>query len=128
MKLYTLRCSQCKTAVRATSRTEGLQRMRRHQWKEHRAWLITKIKAGQRRRSERPGVQTVLQGILQKDVGNPSIALPDRRQWALIETIINLVLPYLPPDIQGYWRAIQSTRRALDITKLRRHTRRQKGG
>lgn len=44
-----LKCSRCQKRFSGATRTEALNRMRKHLWKEHSDWMKSRIKAGQRK-------------------------------------------------------------------------------
>lgn len=46
---YWLKCSRCGKRYSGLTRTEALGKMRKHMWKEHRDWMVIRIKAGQRK-------------------------------------------------------------------------------
>ncbi|MBA7691795.1 hypothetical protein ES703_100349 [subsurface metagenome] len=42
-------CSRCGKRMSGATRAEALNKMRKHLWKEHREWMVSRIKAGQRK-------------------------------------------------------------------------------
>jgi hypothetical protein len=56
---YQAKCSQCGQGFSAPTRTELLEKLRKHLWKEHRDWMIRRIKAGQRKRKKADKVKIV---------------------------------------------------------------------
>ncbi|MBA7587392.1 hypothetical protein ES708_29421 [subsurface metagenome] len=64
MKTYTAKCHQCGKTFRRKTRAELLSAMRTHLWKEHRAWMIARIKAGKRSvELNNPSVQDLMQAV-----------------------------------------------------------------
>ncbi|MBA7551152.1 hypothetical protein ES705_43688 [subsurface metagenome] len=49
---YWLTCSRCGKRFSGLTRTEALNKIRKHMWKEHRDWMIKRIKAGQKKASK----------------------------------------------------------------------------
>lgn len=46
---YWLKCSRCGKRFSGLTRTEALDKIRKHMWKYHRDWMVSRIKAGQRK-------------------------------------------------------------------------------
>ena len=63
-KLYKAQCPFKDYEPRARSRTELLNKLRKHLWKDHREWMIGRIKAGLKRAKEgNPSIQDLVGAI-----------------------------------------------------------------
>lgn len=67
-------CSQCGTVFRAKSRSKLLDKIRRHNWSKHRAWMRDRIKSGleQAKHKSNPRIIGALEApIIEKLTGQP---------------------------------------------------------
>ncbi len=117
MKLYKAKCSQCGRVFRRRSRTELLSALRKHLWKEHRAWMIARIKAGKRNaEATNPSIQDLMQAI-QKGSARAGIAvakLMTEARYQQVKKVMDAVSPMLPLKAQLAW---EGTEAAHDIYK-----------
>lgn len=117
MKLYKAKCSQCGKVFRRRTRSELLSVLRKHIWKEHRAWIITRIKAGQRTAAQdNPSVQDIMQAI-QKGSTRAALAVSKRMtegRYQQIKKVMDAVSPLLPLKAQLAWEGVEA---AHDIYK-----------
>lgn len=117
MKLYKAKCSQCGRVLRRRSRTELLSALRKHLWKEHRNWMIARLKAGKRTaEATNPSVQDLIQAI-QKGSARAGIAvarLMTEARYQQVKKVMDAVSPMLPLKAQLAW---EGTEAAHDIYK-----------
>jgi hypothetical protein len=63
-----LRCSRCQRRFRGSTRAEALGKLRKHLWKEHRAWMVSRIKSGLRKakktKADNPALTSALKSII----------------------------------------------------------------
>jgi len=121
MKLFKARCSQCGMQFRRKTRTELLSALRKHLWKEHRAWMSARIKAGQRTSAaDNPSVQDLIQGI-QKGSTRAGVAVAKQMtegRYQQVKKVMDAVQPLLPLKAQLAWEGVEA---AHDIyRKIRR--------
>ena len=111
MKLYKARCKQCGQTFRRRTRTELLSAMRKHLWKEHRSWMIARIKAG-RKEAERdnPSVQDLIQAI-QKGSARAGQAVAKQMtegRYSQVKKVMDAVSPLLPLKAQLAWEGVEA--------------------
>ena len=88
MKLYKARCSQCGRVFRRKTRAELLSALRKHLWKEHREWMIARIKAGKRTaEATNPSIQDLIQAI-QKGSTRAGIAVARMGSQSLLRGVL----------------------------------------
>ena len=86
-----------------------LKAMRRHQWKNHRNTMISRIKAGKRRSSDNPTIQdfiTALQGAPQR-----AIQIYEElrtRDWIQLKRVLDAMEPIMPVEMRATWKAIEA--------------------
>ncbi|MBA7586764.1 hypothetical protein ES708_28769 [subsurface metagenome] len=117
MKTFKAKCGQCGRQFRRTTRAELLQAMHKHQWKEHRAWMITRIKAGRRNAElDNPSIQDLMQAV-SKGSSRAGIAvakLMTEQRYQQVKKVMDAVQPMLPLKGQLAWEGIEA---AHDIYK-----------
>lgn len=117
MKLYKAKCSQCGQVFRRRTRAELLSALRKHIWKEHRAWIISRIKAGKRAaEADNPTVQDLIQGI-QKGSARAGLAVSKRMtegRYQQVKKVMDAVSPLLPLKAQLAWEGVEA---AHDVYK-----------
>lgn len=110
--MYTAKCSQCGAAFRAYTRGELLVHIRKHMWKEHRKWMITRMKAG--RLAGGPGNPTtgmVLAAIAQGiPVALALIRLVKKPRWNKLEDAVSSFEPYMKPETRQAWQTVKTIR------------------
>ncbi len=74
-KFVYLKCSRCGKRFRGATRTEALEKLRKHLWKEHRDWMIARIKAGIRKAKKKAGNPRIIgfleAPLIEKITGRP---------------------------------------------------------
>jgi len=108
-------CSICGRVLRThkstkhTAKQNFLKSMRKHQWKEHRNTMISRIKAGKRKSSENPTIQdfiTALQGAPQRAI-QIYVELRDR-DWIQLKRVLDAMEPIMPIQMLATWKAIEA--------------------
>ncbi|GAH95346.1 unnamed protein product [marine sediment metagenome] len=109
-KMYTAKCSQCGQRFRAYERADLLQRIRKHMWKEHRKWMLARMKAG--RLAGGPGNPTVGMVLTAVAQGIPValalIRLVKKPRWNRLGEAVNAFEPYMKPETRTAWQAIKA--------------------
>lgn len=120
MKTYKAKCGQCGKVLRRRTQTELLLAMRKHLWGKHRAWMITRIKAG-RRASEfdNPSIQDLMQAVSKGSTraGLAVARLMKERRYQQVKKVMDVVQPMLPLKAQLAWEGIEA---AHDIYKKKK--------
>jgi len=86
-----------------------LKAMRRHQWKNHRTTMISRIKAGKRGSENNPTIQdfiTALQGAPQR-----AIQIYEElraRDWIQLKRVLDAMEPIMPVEMRATWKAIEA--------------------
>jgi len=110
-KWYNAKCSQCGRGFRSQSRSDLLSKIRKHIWKEHRAWITARIKAGQRNSSAgNPSIQDLVQGI-QKGSARAGLAVARQMtegRYQQTKRVMDVVSPMLPLKAQIAWEAVEA--------------------
>lgn len=99
-----------------------LRRMRKHQWKEHRTWLISRIKAG-RRSSElsNPSVQDMIAALGEGTRAALNVTTKMRAaRYQEVKRVMDALEPILPEHIKLSWRAVEAAHDAIQAIKRRR--------
>ena len=119
-KMWTAKCSQCSRRFRSYDRADLLSSIRKHMWKEHRKWMLQRMKAG--RLAGGPGNPTVgmvltaiAQGI---PVALALIRLVRKPRWNRLETAISSFEPYMKPETRTAWQAVKSIKQ-IDMRRGR---------
>ena len=111
MKMFKSKCSQCGATFRRKTLSEVLSAMRQHLWKQHRRWMIDRIKMGQRKAQvNNPSIQDLVQA-LQK--GSSRAAQTVARQmtearYQQVKPVMDAVQPVLPLKAQLVWEGIEA--------------------
>ncbi|MBA7580937.1 hypothetical protein ES708_22835 [subsurface metagenome] len=117
MKTYKAKCGQCGRMFRRKTRTELLSALRKHLWKEHRAWMIARIKAGRRNSDlNNPSIQDLMQAV-NKGSTRAGIAvakLMTEQRYQAVKKVMDTVQSMLPLKAQLAWEGIEA---AHDIYK-----------
>ncbi|GAI01832.1 unnamed protein product [marine sediment metagenome] len=119
-KMWTAHCTQCSRRFRAYDRIDLLKHMREHQWKEHRKWMLARMKAGRLAGGAgNPTVGAVLSAIAQ---GIPTalalIRLVRKPRWDRLETAVSSFEPYMKPEHRDVWQGIKTIKQ-IDIRRRR---------
>lgn len=121
-KMRTARCSQCGSVFRSKSRGELLKKVRRHQFKAHRTWLLGRMKAG-RRSSElsNPSIQDMIAALGEGTRAALGIATRMRAaRYQELKRVMDSLEPILPEHIRLSWRAVEAAHDAIKAIKGRR--------
>ncbi len=117
-KMYTAKCSQCGQHFRAYDRTALLLRIRKHMWKEHRKWMLARMKAG--RLAGGPGNPTVGMVLTTIAQGLPIvlalIRLVRKPRWDKLNTAVSSFEPYMKPEHRTVWQGVQAVK-SIDIRR-----------
>lgn len=110
-KLLTAQCSQCGRRFKRKTQTELLNAMRTHLWKEHRAWMKARIKAGKvNAERDNPSVQDLIQAVQKgssraaQSVGK---AMSETR-YQQVKKVMDAVQPVLPLKAQLAWEGVEA--------------------
>ena len=108
-------CSICGMVIRSHGSSKNsasanfLKAMRKHQWKNHRNTMISRIKAGKRRSSDNPTIQdfiTALQGAPQR-----AIQIYEElraKDWIQLKRVLDAMEPIMPIEMRATWKAIEA--------------------
>ncbi|MBA7705258.1 hypothetical protein ES703_114084 [subsurface metagenome] len=108
-------CSICGMVIRShasaknSARTNFLKAMRKHQWKNHRNTMISRIKAGKRSSNNNPTVQdfiTALQGAPQRAI--QVYKKLRARDWIQLKRVLDAMEPIMPVEMRATWKAIEA--------------------
>ncbi len=105
MAMYSAVCSQCKKKFRAVTRKSLLSKMRIHQWKEHRAWLVRRIKAGRSPVGSNPEVLRLLRDLATGDF-IPAYKKYRRSQYELLKPTLDIIAKHMPLPAQTAWQVV----------------------
>ncbi|MBA7707911.1 hypothetical protein ES703_116795 [subsurface metagenome] len=110
-KWYSAKCSQCGRGFRSQTRSELLSKIRKHIWKEHRAWMVARIKAGQRTsNANNPSLQDLIQGV-QKGSSRAAISVARQMtegRYQQVKKVLDVVQPILPLKAQLAWEGVEA--------------------
>lgn len=111
MKMLTAKCSQCPRRFRAKTKSELLERLRDHIWAQHRSWMLSRIKAGQKRAElDNPSIQDMVQAI-QKGSSRAAIAVAQNMtegRYQQVKRVMDAVSPVLPLKAQLAWEGVEA--------------------
>jgi superfamily I DNA and RNA helicase len=108
-------CSICGMVIRShasaknSAKANFLKAMRKHQWKNHRNTMISRIKAGKRVSENNPTIQdfiTALQGAPQR-----AIAIYEdlrAKDWIQLKRVLDAMEPIMPVEMRATWKAIEA--------------------
>jgi len=113
-------CSICGEIIRShassknSARTNFLKAMRKHQWKRHRATMISRIKAGKRRSDENPTVQDFI-SALQDAPGRAFLIYQKMRakDWMILKRTMDAIEPIMPLEMKATWKAVEAVHDTL---------------
>ena len=116
-KLYRAKCSRCGREFRRKTRRELLAAMRRHLWKEHRDWMIARIKAGKARAEhDNPSIQDLIQAVQKGSTRAAAMVAKQMTEprYQQVKKVMDAVQPVLPLKAQLAWEGVEA---AHDIYK-----------
>lgn len=108
-------CSICGLEIRShashknTAKANFLKAMRKHQWKNHRNTMISRIKAGKRQSEDNPTIQdfvTALQGAPQRAI--QVYEELRKRDWLKLKRVMDAVEPIMPIEMKATWKAVEA--------------------
>jgi len=109
-KMWTAQCSQCDQRFKAYDRGTLLSNIRKHMWKEHRKWMLARMKAG--RLAGGPGNPTtgmVLSAIAQGiPIALALIRLVKKPRWDRLEGAVSSFEPYMKPEHRDIWQSVKT--------------------
>lgn len=103
--MYSATCSQCKKKFRARTRTKLLSVLRKHLWKDHRAWMIRRIKAGKSKDGGNPVIVRLLRDLSTGDF-IPGYKKYKRANYEALKPALDILAKHLPPAMQVAWKAV----------------------
>ena len=109
MVMYKAECSQCPDIFRARSRTALLHKIRKHIWKEHRSWMIRRIRAGKRASQDNPSLQDLVTAL--KEAPTRAIGIyrvMTEAQYRYTKTVMDSMEPILPIEVRASWKIIEA--------------------
>lgn len=122
-KWYRAKCSQCGVGFRSETRSGILEKLRKHIWKNHRAWMIARMKAGQKNAQDNnPSVQDLIQGVKK---GSTRAALSVARnmtesRYQQVKKVMDAVAPILPLKGQLAWEGVEAAHDVLGKFRKKR--------
>jgi hypothetical protein len=96
-------------SAKNSAKTNFLKAMRKHQWKNHRNTMISRIKAGKQRANGNPTVQdfiVALQGAPQR-----AIQVYEElrsKDWIQLKRVLDAMEPIMPVEMRATWKAIEA--------------------
>ena len=108
-------CSLCGLVIRShasaknSARTNFLKAMRKHQWKNHRTSMISRIKAGKRRSADNPTVQDFISAL--HDAPGRAFSIYKKmkaKDFNTAKQVLDALEPVLPVEIRVTWKAIEA--------------------
>lgn len=107
----------------SASRGALLRRMRKHQWKEHRKWLLTRMAAGRRSSAlSNPSVQDMIAAL--GEGTRAALAVANRMRpprYQELKRVMDSLEPILPEKIVLSWRAVEAAHDAIAAIRKRRY-------
>ena len=108
-------CSICGRVIRShasaknTARQNFLKAIRKHQWKNHRTTMISRIKAGKQSSEDNPTVQdfvSALQGAPQRAI----MVYEELRKkdWIKLKKVMDAMEPIMPVEMRATWKAVEA--------------------
>ncbi|MBA7549781.1 hypothetical protein ES705_42276 [subsurface metagenome] len=108
-------CSICGMTIRSHASTKHsaksnfLKAVRRHQWKNHRNTMISRIKAGKRASKNNPTVQDFISALADAPGRAFSIYQKMRaKDFLTAKQVLDALEPVLPIEIRVTWKAIEA--------------------
>jgi len=111
MKLYKAKCSQCGKTFRRQTKSDLLSALRKHLWREHRQWMINRIKAGRKNaEANNPSVQDLMQAI---EKGSSRAAhqvakMMTEGRYQQVKVVMDAVSPLLPLKARLAWEGVEA--------------------
>lgn len=109
------KCSICGMVLRShasaknSARTNFLKAMRKHQWKNHRTTMISRIKAGKRASKNNPTVQDFISAL--QDAPGRAFSIYKKmitRDFVIAKQVLDALEPVLPIEMRVTWKAIEA--------------------
>ena len=105
MAMFKATCSQCKLVMRAKTRANLLSKLRKHLWKEHRAWMMRRIKVGKAKEGGNPAIVRLLRDLATGDF-IPGYKKYKRSQYEFLKPALDILSKHLPPAMQVAWKMV----------------------
>lgn len=108
-RLYSATCKTCGETLRARARDTLMSKLSKHMWKNHRALMIRRIKAGLHEADQNPTIQDFIEA-LKENAGRAFTIYKEfrKRDYMVLKRTMDALEPYLPPDIKVAWKTIES--------------------
>lgn len=110
MKLRIGQCSHCKTKFRRKTARELLSAIGKHMWSKHREWMVSRIKAGQKRVDKpNPTAQQIIGKLMQTVF--PQVPPPSKhadRAIAIVDVAVTASRGKLDPKILLIWSSFKA--------------------
>lgn len=110
-KLFKAECSQCGRVFRQKSVTDMLAAIRAHIWKEHKVWMVGKIKSGLRRaRGNNPSIQDLVSAIKTGSVrASTSVShLMTEKRYQQAKLVLDVLESEMPNKMKLAWNAAEA--------------------
>lgn len=113
-------CSMCGLVIRShassknSARANFIKAMRKHQWKNHRNAMISRIKAGKKRSENNPTVQDFI-SALQEAPGRAFTIYRELRKkdWVVLKRTMDAIEPIMPVEMKATWKAVEAVHDTL---------------
>ncbi|MBA7690549.1 hypothetical protein ES703_99078 [subsurface metagenome] len=106
--MYSATCSQCKKVIRAKTRANLLNALRKHLWKYHEAWMRRRIKAGRAKAGGNPAVLRMLRDFATGDF-IPKYKEYKRAQYEVLKPVLDIISKHMPPPVQVAWKVVDKS-------------------
>jgi len=110
-KLYKAKCSQCGKTFRRRNRSELLSALRKHLWSAHRAWMITRIKAGKHAAvADNPSIQDLIQALERGSARAAHVVVSrfTKSRYRQVKEVMDAISPLLPLKARIAWEAVEA--------------------
>lgn len=106
--MFSATCSQCKKVIRAKTRANLLNALRKHLWGFHEAWMRKRIKAGRAKTGNNPAVLRLLRDFATGDF-IPGYKVYKRAQYEMLKPTLDIVAKHMPAPMQIAWKVVDKT-------------------
>ncbi len=103
--MYSATCSQCKRTFRAKTKSRLLIVISKHRWKEHRAWMAKRVKAGRAKTGGNPPVVGLLRDLATGDFV-PGYKKYKRDTYEVLKPALDILAKHLPLPMQAAWKTV----------------------
>jgi len=114
------KCSICGMVIRShassknSARTNFLKAMRKHQWKNHRTSMISRIKAGKQASNDNPTVQDFISAL--QDAPGRAFKIYQKmraKDYMILKRVMDAMEPILPIEMKATWKALEAVHDTL---------------